>query len=365
MKSISEIIAGAQALLDINFELQSCFEESLTDDQKTFLQVIRVIEEMMPPVIRRKARTGRCPYPFMPFIRSLFAKSMFQIEKTKALRERLKSEPNLRLLCGFEKVPSESTFSRVFAFLSKQGILEETHTAIVKKAHENKVVYHVCRDSSAIAGREKAAKAGKKEKKPPKKRGRPAKDAIKPAREPSAIEKQVQQDAAASIKELEKACSWGCKTNSQGHCYTWKGYKLHLDVSDMGFPLTAIVTAANVHDSQLAIPMEKLTENKVVFCYSLMDSGYDAQTIDAYIRSRGRIPIIDPNKRNDKNRPPLDPAKQERYKIRTTVERSYSHLKDHLLPKNIFVKGYEKVSLVLMSAVLCLSALKSLQYSIC
>jgi len=365
MKSISEIIAGAQALLGINFELQSCFEESLTDDQKTFLQIIRVIEEMMPPAIRSKARTGRPPYPLKPFIRSLFAKNIFQIEKTKTLRERLVSEPNLRLLCGFEKVPSESAFSRVFTFLSKQDILEETHTAIVTKAHEGKVVYHVCRDSSAIAGREKAAKAGKRDKKPPKKRGRPGKNEIKPVKEPAVIERQVLQDAAASLGELDKACSWGCKMNSQGHGYTWKGYKLHLDVSDLGFPLTAVVTAANVHDSRLAIPMEKLTESKVVFCYSLMDSGYDAQTIDAFIRGCGRIPIIDPNKRNDKNRPPLDPAKQERYKIRTTVERSYSHLKDHLLPKNIFVKGHEKVSLVLMSAVLCLSVLKYLQYFVC
>ncbi len=229
----------------------------------------------------------------------------------------------------------------------------------------NGYVYHVCRDSSANAGREKAAKTAKKDKKPPKKRGRPGKNEVKPVKEPAVIEKQALQDAAASIGELDKACSWGCKMNSQGHGYTWKGYKLHLDVSDLGFPLTAVVTAANVHDSQLAIPMEKLTESKVVFCYSLMDSGYDAQAIDAFIRSCGRIPIIDPNKRNDKNRPPLDPAKQERYKIRTTVERSYSHLKDHLLPKNIFVKGHEKVSLVLMSAVICLSVLKHLQYFVC
>jgi hypothetical protein len=37
-----------------------------------------------------------------------------------------------------------------------------------------------------------------------------------------------------------------------------------------------------VHDSQLAIPMEQLTEMKVSFCYSLMDSAYDSKTIDEY-----------------------------------------------------------------------------------
>ena len=60
---------------------------------------------------------------------------------------------------------------------------------------------------------------------------------------------------------------------------TTRGYKPHLDVSDSGFPLTAVITAANVHDSRLAIPMEKMTEQKVTFCYSLMDAAYDAQTI--------------------------------------------------------------------------------------
>jgi hypothetical protein len=104
------------------------------------------------------------------------------------------------------------------------------------------------------------------------------------------------------------------RKNSEGNIEITKRYKLHLDVSDSAFPLTAVIIGANVHDSRLAIPMEKLTEQKVMFCYSLMDSGYDAKTISDFIYSRERIPVIDPNKRKDKNRPPLDPAKQERYK---------------------------------------------------
>jgi hypothetical protein len=122
-----------------------------------------------------------------------------------------------------------------------------------------------------------------------------------------------------------------------------------------------VVTGANVHDSQLAISMEQLTEKKVPFCYSLMDSAYDAKGIDEFIRSRGRIPIIDVNKRKDHTRPPLDPAKQERYKIRTTAERANSHLKDSLISRAIYVKGYKKVSFVLMTSVICLAALRYLQ----
>jgi hypothetical protein len=112
----------------------------------------------------------------------------------------------------------------------------------------------------------------------------------------------------------------------------------------------------------LAIIMEKMTEQRVTFCYSLMDSAYDAQTIADFILARDRVPIIDPNKRKNDNRPPLDPAKKERYKIRTTVERAYSHLKDNLIPKTLYVKGHAKISFVLFSAVLCLASLKYLAF---
>jgi hypothetical protein len=111
--------------------------------------------------------------------------------------------------------------------------------------------------------------------------------------------------------------------------------------------------------------MEKLTGQKVQFGYSVTDAGYDAKTIHDFIASRGRIPIIDPNKRGDEKRPPLDPAKRERYKIRTTVERSNSDLKDSYIPRDIYVKGHTKVSFVLMSAVVCLAALKYLQHFFC
>jgi hypothetical protein len=52
---------------------------------------------------------------------------------------------------------------------------------------------------------------------------------------------------------------------------------------------TAVVTGANVQDSHLAIPMEQLTETKVPFCYSLMDSAYDAKAIDGFMWN-GQIP---------------------------------------------------------------------------
>jgi hypothetical protein len=362
MKTITQIIGGAQALLNISFELKNCFEEYLSNEYKTFLHMLRVIEEQMPSLVRPYAGTGRIPYQYNPFIRAFLAKGYFEIPTTSQLIQRLLGEPNLRLLCGFDHVPSKATFSRVFTFLSEQELFERTLDGIVGMAHKDLVVYHVNRDSTAIPAREKLVKKPeKKEPKQDKKQGKPAKNSPKVPKEPTVIETQAKQDAKTSLEGIDKECAWGCKKNSEGNVSFWKGYKLHLDVSDVGFPLTAVVTGANVHDSQLAIPMEQLTGTKVPFCYSLMDSAYDSKVIDAFIRDHGRIPIIDPNKRKDNKRPPLDPAKKERFKIRSTVERANSHLKDNLIPRSIYVKGYKKVSFVLMGAVVCLAALKYLQ----
>ncbi|GHV21405.1 hypothetical protein FACS189494_06740 [Spirochaetia bacterium] len=267
------------------------------------------------------------------------------------------------MLCGFDKVPGKATFSRYFSELAGTDFLRETLDTMVKKAHGNTIVLHVSRDSTAIEAREKAV-AKKAEKKEKKRRGRPKKDETRLPPPENKLEKQVKQTAAESIKELDTDCAYGCKKNSHGNVYFRKGYKLHLDVSDSGFPLNAVVTGANVHDNRLAIPMEKMPEEKVRSCYSLMDAGYDAKVISGFIESRGRVPVIDPNKRKNNERPPPDPAKKERYNFRTGVERANGYLKDSLLPAKIFVKGITKISFVLMGAVVCLAALRTLQHFI-
>jgi len=89
MNTIIETIGGAQALLDIGFGLQDCFEEKLTKMHKTFLQIIRVLEGVQQSLERPYAGVGRKPYSYTPFMRSMWAKSFFGIEKTGALINRL------------------------------------------------------------------------------------------------------------------------------------------------------------------------------------------------------------------------------------------------------------------------------------
>jgi hypothetical protein len=367
MKTVTEILGGAQTLLPLSFDIQRCFEEYLTDEHRCFISLLRVIEEALPKTLARSpSRTGRPPCPNEPIMRAFLARSFFRIATIADLRNRLLNDPNLRRICDFDSVPSPATFSRRLKDFSEGSTMAQALNAMVSRYYEGRIIGHISRDSTAIAVRETPVNK-KRDVIPPKlkrKRGRPRKGEIRPRKEPSQLEAQLALTASKSLSKLQKECAWGCKKNSQGNMSTWKGYKLHLDVSDIGFPITAIVTGANVHDSQVAIPMEKLTGGKVQHLYSLMDAAYDAAAISTYIREQGRVPLIDPNKRRGSERTPFSPAQKQRFKIRTTVERANAHLKDWLLPPKIFVRGIAKVSFVLMCGVLCLAAAKALQYFI-
>lgn len=367
MKSISEILGGAQILFALAYELQDSFEEYLNADHRAFLAMLRVVEEHLPALENTGSGMGRPAYENMPFFRAFLGMSFFRVASIDALRNRLMTDPNLRRICGFLAVPSLATFSRRFAEFAARPLATRALNDMVAQYHEGRIVGHISRDSTAITVRAKpvnkkrdvAIPVG-----PKRKRGRPRKGDVRPAKQPGRLERQLKMKPGKALKELDTECAWGCKKNSQGNVSFWKGFKLHLDVTDLGIPVTAVVTGANVHDSQLAIPMEKLTERKITFLYSVMDSAYDATPIATYITGKGRVPLIDPNKRRGSEHRSFDPAQKERFKIRTTVERANAHLKDWLVPSQILVRGVAKVSFQLLCGVLCLAALKILQYFI-
>ena len=362
MKSISEIIGGCQILFGISFDIQEYFEDLLQADHKTFLHMLRVIEEFLPPIALNYVKRGRKPYEELPMIRSCLVKSFFRIDTVAGLRSRLVTDSCLRKICGFTSVPSEATFSRKYAKYAQDKLMEKTLEPLVTSYNEGYVIDNISRDSTAIEAREKATNK-KKEVKPKRPRGRPPKEESPVKKEPTVLQKQLEQSDLKSIQELNKECSWGCKRNSQGNNNYWKGYKLHLDVTDNGMPISAIVTGANVHDSQVAIPLEQQTGQRITHQYSLMDSAYDAKEIHNFIISQGRIPIIDPNKRRKEKRI-FTPEEKHRFKVRSTVERTNGHLKDWLIPSKIMVRGPDKVAHCLMTGVVCLAAIKILQYYI-
>ena len=162
---------------------------------------------------------------------------------------------------------------------------------------------------------------------------------------------QCRQSASAALEELPVGCKVGTKKMPFGYKETWIGYKLHADVNDWRAPIRVALTAASVHDSQVAIPLMKLSSDRVDYLYDLMDAAYDAKEIAAVSRSLGRVPLIDRNSRG-REVIPLAPHEKARYKERTAAERFNRRLKEEFGGGNVMVRGAKKVRLHPMFGVI-------------
>jgi hypothetical protein len=302
-----------------------------------------------------------CPRKWrLPILLSLIAKAVWNLPTTRALLDRLVHDPTLRRLCGWEKaaeVVSESTFSRAFAEFAGCELPQLIHAAMVKAQLGEKLVGHISRDAMAIEGREKAVPKPPPVAKPKRRRGRPRKDdPPRPKPEPTRLELQGGRSVGENLADLPRVCDSGGKKNSKGFNQYWRGYKLHIDAADGEIPVSAILTSASLHDSQVAIPLAQLTMQRVVNLYDLMDKAYDAEPIAAYSRRLGHVPIIEPKARAGKPAAEMEPARRLRYGERTTVERVNSDLKDNHGGTTIRVRGAAKVMAHLMLGLIVVTA---------
>ena len=273
---------------------------------------------------------------------------------------RLKRDKTFRQLCGWEywyQVPSESTFSRTFDEFAGSELTDKVHEALVKEYVGDDVVWHVSRDSTAIEAREKPAKkvAAPEVPKAKRKRGRPKKDEVRPVPEKKRLEKQREWSLEECLGDLPRTCDVGTKKDSKGHKTSWIGYKFNVDVADGGIPLSGITTSASMHDSQAAIPLARMTSERVESFYDLMDAAYDAEPVRQMSLEMGHVPIIDRNARGGKEIP-MEPDRARRYNNRTTAERFNSDLKDNHGGSMVRVRGNKKVHAHLMFGVLVIFA---------
>ncbi len=297
-------------------------------------------------------------------LRAFVAKAVLNLPTTRALLDRLSIDPVLRRLMGWERkkdIPSEATFSRAFKEFSESNILESIHEHKIKTTYEHRIIGHVCKDSTAIEAREKPQQKPKiLKEKIPKKRGRKPKDApVAAQEEPKRLAKQLSQTLSEMLKDIPTACDKAGKKDSKGNTHYWNGYKLHLDTADGDVPISAILTSASVHDSQAAIPLSTKSNNRTSsILYELMDSAYDAKEIKDFIISKGSVPIIDPNNRGSKTPRELAPHEKQRYRQRSSAERTNSQLKDNFNARFLRVRGHAKVFTHLMFGVLSLTVIQ-------
>ena len=339
--------------------LEECWETALTDKEQQLVSILELIQvERFVPKSTVNQWLGRKLCGRESIARSFVAKAVYGYPFTRALIEALKTSPNLRRICGFERVsdiPCEATFSRAFREFAESGLGDRVHGALVERTLETVLVGHISRDSTAIEGREKPAKKQPKAKPAPRKKGRPAKGEHSDPKEQKRLERQCDQSAEQALRELPVICDVGTKKNSKGYKEIWVGYKLHTDVNDCGLPVSVAMTSASVHDSQVAIPLMKMTSARVDYLYDVMDAAYDAASIYQVSRSLGHVPIIDKNSRG-KDIIPMAPHEASRYNERTVAERFNSRFKEEFGANNIMVRGAVKVKAHLMFGVIAIFA---------
>ena len=347
-------------------------EEELGPLSEKHQQLVKVLGllEIDRWIPSRRGRVGRPQRDRRAVARAFVAKAVCNFGTTRALRDHLRTDAALRRICGWEnvrRVPDESVFSRAFAAFAETELPQQVHAALIVKTQAERLIGHVSRDSTAIAVRERPVKptetAAESREKAARAEASSKHPRSKQPRKQTRTERQVIMTLPAMLAELPRHCAIGCKTNSHGRKETWRGYKMHLDVADGQIPISCLLTAASLHDSQVAIPMATLTATRVTSLYDLMDSAYDSELIRQHSRGLGHVPIIDSQARRYKPATPMLPHEANRFRERTTVERVNARLKDEFGGRNVRVRGALKVMAHLMFGILALTADQILRLS--
>ena len=313
--------------------------------------------------------------------RAMIAKSVYNMQTTRDLIDRLHSDRVLRVLCGWRykiDIPNECKFSRVFKELSDLRIAEKTHERFVKEYLSNTIFMYNASDATKIPLREKPVKIAKEEK-AKNKVGRPKKGVKRDQIKPKILELQKDMETANDMLSLlSTKCGVGVKQNSKGNREVWIGGKLHISAVDGDIPITAFYSGANVHDSSVALPLMKETSKRVIYLYDLKDAGYYSKIIEEYSKKLNHRPIIDINPANSKElkaKIALEKQEKEKFKYfnltqssdihhynqRSMVERVNKYLKDDFGCNTIYYQGATKVASVLAFGILSICIHQSLK----
>lgn len=343
--------------------MSSCLFTEPSEKEKAFLSFWEALLPLLPDVVTcpGNAHTGRPSYPLADILAVWAVKLFFSLKTVSAAVDLLRSSLNLRMMTGMGDVPSKASVSRRTGELRAAMDVDGMLGRLCGQFYDGRIIGHLSIDSTVVDAREKPVRNPEAEKVPGK-RGRKRKGS---AEEAAAIARREEEERLHALEEegdigdylstLDKDCSVTGKKNSKGHMQWRIGYKIHLAVDGMGIPVAYAVTGARVHDSKVAIPLMRKADERCPFLYALMDAGYCDRRISAFAESMGKVAVIDSKAPPGGKKVPMDKAKAERYKARTTVERTNSEMKEKYLPYKLYSRDdralFEMELAVLLTAM--------------
>lgn len=208
-----------------------------------------------------KVHRGCQGYQVAALWRSYLAGYILGVPTVTGLIRNLSNNPALCEACGLsqEAIPSEATYSRFIAKLTK-------HSVLVQRVIERGV--DRLREHIPDFGRTVA------------------------------VDSSDISAYSQSRKPSDHDARWGVKEDKHGQKKYWFGYKIHVVAdADSELPIHVDVTPANVNDGKHMAPL--LRRVAVLPQYVLADAGYDNVENYQFIHDEfGAIPIININKRN-------------------------------------------------------------------
>ncbi|QKY71361.1 IS1182 family transposase [Lentibacillus sp. CBA3610] len=324
------------------FGIQELYEMEPTQKYEAIISAIDL--DSIYHEVTKKSRLGAPKeLNYAAMIISIFIRYIERIPTIKDLVKRLNDDIAFKLNCGFlvsDPIPSEASYSRLFAKLSESNILEKAQEKVALQAIAEGFIVDdtVAIDATHFEARDQAPPKEEKPKPEPKKRGRKSKEerdqwlkeqAEKEANMPL-YDKRIEAQLGVSLTELRDEVprdpQWGVKKNSKGKNEFWFGYKGHLAVgASSQYILQSLFSSANLNDGKAAIPLLKGMDESLPLSdlrYQTMDAGYDFEPIYQQVYQMGQQSIIAYNKRNES-----EPIGFDKY-FAPTCFREYSYRYD-------------------------------------
>jgi transposase len=255
-----------------------CWEEieGLGELERLSMVLAHMPDEQLMQILECERGQGRDDYPIRGMWNALLAGIVYQHCSVESLLRELRRNGQLRMVCGFKKVPTSSAFSR---FLSKLLDLEKEVTEIFERLVKELIELlpdfgeNLSIDGKAISTHAKAHKKS----------------------EPD--DGRRDNDADYGVKTYRGQNEDGTKWEK---VKTWFGYNLHLIVdSKYELPVMFSVSKASAAEApeahRLLKQMEQNEPTLLERCkYFTADRGYDDLKLILKLRDRYNIkPLID------------------------------------------------------------------------
>lgn len=133
---------------------------------------------------------------------AFLAEIIYGCETTRQVLERLRSDAQLRCLCGWNtlrQIPHESTFSRAFAGFAESELPQRLHAALIEDTQRDRLIGHIARAATAIEAREKFP-----ESKPAKHKEKARRQRAKASERGTRLERQRKQTLAQQLAALPR-----------------------------------------------------------------------------------------------------------------------------------------------------------------